>query len=339
MDISSQWSWNNLLPVFSMGLMGISLLAYVILDGYVLGIGILTRYVADEDKGVLIDTVAPYWDANQTWLVLGVSLLTVCFPWAQGIILGSLYVPIFIMIIGLILRGVAFEFRIKAADKYRPIWNNCFHIASVVVSFSQGVMLGQYVTGLHPSVIATIFSFLTGFCLIAGHVLLGASWLIVKSSGNVQKRAIFWAKNALWGTALGVFAISLATPAASITLFRKWFSFPNIILLAPIPFITVSVFLFIYIQLRRLSHDDQNTHPIMPFLGTVLIFFLAFMGLAYSMFPYLVIDKITIWQAAAAHQSLNIIFIGAMVVLPIISLYTVYVHIIFSRKISNQENK
>ncbi|WP_092483219.1 cytochrome d ubiquinol oxidase subunit II [Candidatus Ichthyocystis hellenicum] len=334
MGISNQWSWSDLLPVFSMGLMGLSLLAYVILDGYVLGIGILTRYVTEEEKGILIDTVAPYWDANQTWLVLGASLLTACFPWAQGMIFGSLYIPIFIMIIGLILRGVAFEFRVKAAERYRPAWNNCFYIASVIISFSQGVMLGQYVTGLHPSFIATVFSFLTGFCLIAGHVLLGSSWLILKSSGSVRKKAIFWAKNGIWGTALGVFAISLATPAASITLFRKWFSFPNIILLSPIPFMTVSVFLFIYVQLQRLSRDDLNTHPSLPLVGTMFIFFLAFMGLAYSMFPYLVIDRITVWQAAAAPQSLNIIFIGAILILPIISLYTMYVHIVFSRKIS-----
>ncbi|WP_092401051.1 MULTISPECIES: cytochrome d ubiquinol oxidase subunit II [Candidatus Ichthyocystis] len=334
MKVIDQYSWSFLSPVIAMGLMGLSLLLYVILDGYVLGIGVLSRYFSKEDKDRLVNTVAPFWDANQTWLVLGVGLLIVCFPLAQGVVLGKLYIPVVIMLIGLIVRGVSFEFRAKF-EEHKDIWNSAFHISSVVVSFSQGVMLGQYVTGLSPSFVTICFSILTGFCLVFGHILLGSSWLIIKSSGDIHSKAICWAKRGVVGTALGVAAISVVTPVVSYTILEKWFRFPNVILLMPIPLVTAGLFLFVWFHLRSLSESGDHRCSIWPFWGTVLIFFMSFIGLAYSLFPYLVMDQINIWDAAAATQSLNFIFIGAAIVLPLVFVYTGYVHTVFKGKLGN----
>ena len=329
MDQLANGGW---LPVVFLGLMGIAMLAYVVLDGYDLGVGILLRRASDEHKDVMISSIGPFWDANETWLVLGVGILLVAFPAAHGAILGELYFPVALMLAGLILRGVAFDFRVKARDLHKPMWNNLFFGGSLLASFSQGVMLGLYITGFKNGWSQIFFALVTGLCLCAGYALLGASWLIMKTEGELQKRAVRWAYGSLWFTGAGIAAISIVTPLVSARIFDKWFSFPNLFLLMPIPLATGALFFAIERSLRRLPTrlEEGNEYGAwVPFAATVSIFVLAFYGLAYSLFPYLIVDRIDIWQAASAPESLKLILVGAVIVLPAITGYTIYAYRVF----------
>ncbi len=324
--------WGGWLPVIFLGLMGISMLMYVVLDGYDLGVGILLRRATDEQKDVMISSIGPFWDANETWMVLGVGILLVAFPMAHGMILGALYLPVALMLVGLILRGVAFDFRVKARDNHKPLWNLAFYGGSLTASFSQGVMLGLYITGFENNWPQIIFSIITGLCLCAGYSLLGASWLIMKTTDQLQLRAVRWAYSTFWMTVAGIIAISVVTPLVSPRIFAKWFSLPNIFLLAPIPIATAALFFMIFRSLKRLPSRFKEGNEYgawVPFACTVAVFILAFYGLAYSLFPFLVVDKIDIWQAASAPESLKIILVGAAVVLPTIFGYTIYSYRVF----------
>ncbi len=331
-DLSTSAGW---LPLAFLAVMGLAMLAYVILDGFDLGVGILLRRATDADKDTMIASIGPFWDANETWLVLGVGILLTAFPAAHGEILGALYLPVAIMLAGLILRGVAFDFRVKARAQHKPSWNLAFYAGSLSATLAQGFMLGQLIMGFDYTAGTVVFSLVIGASLIAGYSLLGATWLIIKTSGSLQRQAVQWARGALWLTALGIALISIATPMLSERIHQKWFALPWIVLLAPIPLATASLFLVIDRSLRRLPsrlRQENEYGAWIPFGGTIGIFVLAFYGLAYSLFPYLVIDRITIWDAAAAPESLMIIFVGACVVLPVIVAYTVLVYRIFSGK-------
>lgn len=329
MDMFADGKW---LPIVFLGLMGISMLAYVILDGYDLGVGILLRRANDEQKDVMISSIGPFWDANETWLVLGVGILLVAFPMAHGVILTALYLPVAAMLLGLILRGVAFDFRVKAQAQHKPLWNMAFFAGSLLASFSQGVMLGLYITGFQYGALSLLFALITGLCLCAGYALLGSGWLLMKTSGDLQQRAVGWARRSLWLTAIGIAAISLVTPMVSQRIFEKWFTLPYLFMLMPIPLVTLVLFLVIDRALRRLPKrlaEGNEYGAWVPFAATVGIFLLAFYGLAYSLFPYLVVDRIDIWQAASAPESLMIILIGAAIVLPAIFGYTIYAYRVF----------
>jgi cytochrome bd ubiquinol oxidase subunit II len=329
-------TFNDWLPVIFMVVMGLAMLAYVVLDGYDLGVGILLRRASSDDKDLMIASIGPFWDANETWLVLGVGILLTCFPAAHGVILGALYLPVAFMLIGLILRGVAFDFRVKARAAAKPLWNATFYAGSLIAALSQGWMLGSYILGFEQSWTAYTFSALIAVCLVATYALLGASWLIMKTEGALQLQAIRWARAALWLTALGVLAISLATPWVSETIFAKWFKLPFVVLLMPVPLATALLFFITDRSLRRLPTRLAANNPYgdwVPFACSVGILLLAFYGLAYSLFPYLVIERITIWQAASAPEALKIILVGALIVLPVIVGYTVFSYRVFGGKV------
>ncbi|NML61861.1 cytochrome d ubiquinol oxidase subunit II [Massilia sp. RP-1-19] len=321
-----------LLPLVFLALMGIAMMAYVILDGFDLGVGILLRRASDEDKDTMIASIGPFWDANETWLVLGVGLLLVAFPMAHGVILGELYLPVAFMLVGLILRGVAFDFRVKARDNHKHAWNMAFYGGSVLATAAQGLMIGLYIVGFDYGAPQLAFATFTGLALLAGYALLGATWLIMKTEGTLQLRAIAWARGSMLLCAMGVAAVSVATPLVSQQIFDKWFSFPEILLLAPIPAVTAGLFVLAYLILRRLPGllaAGNQAFCWIPFAATVGIFLLAFNGLAYSLFPYLIVDRMTIWQAASAPESLEIILVGVVVVLPTIIGYTIYSYRVF----------
>ncbi len=324
------------LPVIFLLLMGLAVLIYVVLDGYDLGVGILLRRASDEQKDMMVASISPFWDANETWLVLGAGLLLVAFPLANGVILGALYLPVAAMLAGLILRGVAFDFRTKAHDDHKHWWNRAFYSGSLLASLAQGVMLGELITGFAPGWQVTLFSLFVGLCLASGYALLGACWLIIKAEGELQKRAIHWARRSLWLTAAGILAVSIATPFVSARIFEKWFALPNFLLLMPIPLLTAALFVLTGIFLHRLEQDAAKVNQRglerwcwAPMACTVAVFLLSFMGLAYSLFPYLVIDEISIWQAAAAPESLQFILVGTLIVLPAILGYTVFSYRVF----------
>ncbi len=316
------------LPVVFTALMALAMLLYVVLDGYDLGVGILLRGVPDADKDRMISSIGPFWDANETWLVLGVGLLLVAFPLAHGVILGALYLPVAAMLIGLILRGVAFDFRVKARAAHKPLWNGAFWSGSVIAAFSQGYMLGSYVLGFRDDAVGVAFAVSIGLALCAGYALLGAGWLVVKAEGELRQRALRWAYVSLWLTGLGIAAVSVATPWVSPRIFEKWFALPQLLFLLPVPVLTALVFAATEGAIRRLRKGESRRDWI-PFAGAILLFVLAFAGLAYSLFPYLVIDRITLWDAAAATGSLKIMLFGAAITLPMILLYTVYVYRVF----------
>jgi cytochrome d ubiquinol oxidase subunit II len=321
------------LPLVFALVMALAMLAYVILDGYDLGVGALLDSADTRDhKDTMIASIGPFWDANETWLVLGVGVLLVGFPMAHGVILGALYLPVALMLVALSLRGVAFDFRVKAKAQLRPLWDKTFYFGSLLASWAQGFMLGQLITGFKQDAAGYWFSALIGFCLVFAYRLLGAGWLIMKTEGALQLRAVAWAKGSLWLTAAGVLAISIATPWVSARIFDKWFSFPNLLMLLPIPAMTLALFVVIHRSLSRLptrfAQGNQYGAGV-PFASTVGVFLLSFYGLAYSLFPWLVMDKINIWQAASSPEALMVIFYGVLVVLPVIIGYTVFAYRVF----------
>jgi cytochrome d ubiquinol oxidase subunit II len=328
-DLSQPAGW---LPIVFMGIMGLAMLAYVVLDGYDLGVGVLMRRANEDDKDAMIASIGPFWDANETWLVLGIGILLTVFPLAHGVILGALYLPVAFMLIGLTLRGVAFDFRVKARAQHKPAWNRAFYAGSLLAGWSQGYMLGSLVTGFASDIWSMLFSAAIGLALVAAYCLLGAGWLIIKTVGPLQLKAVQWARGSLWFTAAGIVAISLATPLVSASIFDKWFSFPNIFLLLPIPLATLTLLLIIGRSLKRLPErlaQDNEYGAWIPFGATIGVFLLAFYGLAYSLFPWLVIDRIHVWQGTISPESMAVILAGAVVVLPMIIGYTVFAYRVF----------
>jgi cytochrome d ubiquinol oxidase subunit II len=314
-----------------MGLMGLAMLVYVVLDGFDLGVGILLTRANDQQKDTMVSSIGPFWDANETWLVLGVGILLTAFPRAHGVILGELYLPVALMLGALIVRGVAFDFRVKAAASHKGAWNLAFAAGSLIAAVSQGVMLGRYITGFQGGALQWGFAIFVGASVAAGYTLLGAAWLIAKTEGALQQRAIGWARASLLLTAAGIAAISIVTPLVSQRIFDKWFTFPNVILLSPVPLFTAALFGLVALALKHLPTTGERWVWV-PFAGTVAVFVLAFFGLAYSMLPFLVVDRMTLWQAAAAPESLKVILVGALVVLPAIALYTGYSYWVFRGK-------
>jgi cytochrome bd ubiquinol oxidase subunit II len=331
-DLTTPAGW---LPVVFMALMGIALLLYVVLDGYDLGVGILLPGGSDDEKDVMVGAIGPFWDANETWLVLGIGILLTAFPLAHGIVLSSLYLPVVLMLIGLMLRGVAFDFRVKVHAAHKPLWNWLFWAGSVTTATAQGWMLGSYITGFSTSVSARGFALLTALCVPAAYALLGAGWLLIKTTGALQAKAVHWARRAWWGALAGFLAVSVVSPLVSDRIFHKWFSLPYVVLLLPLPIVTMSLLLIAARALRRLPvrlAQGNDYGAWVPFGCTVGVIVLGFYGLSYSLFPYLVVDRITIWEAASAPESLMVILVGALVVLPAILGYTIYVYRVFRGK-------
>jgi cytochrome d ubiquinol oxidase subunit II len=279
----------------------------------------------------MIASIGPFWDANETWLVLGVGILLIAFPKAHGMVLQALYLPVALMLVGLVLRGVAFDFRVKAQDEWKPLWNRAFWAGSMLAALAQGWMLGRYVTGFAEGWIFTAFAALIALLLPAGYVLLGAAWLILKTEGELQRLAVRWAKTAWPPLVIGMGLISLATPIVSATVRERWFAMPEFIALLPIPLITLAALVAVRAALNSRSVYDKLAW--LPLAGVVAVFALGAVGLAYSLFPYVVIDRLTIWEAASATESLAVIAIGCAITVPTIVGYTIYSYRVFGGKV------
>jgi len=323
----------ELLPVVFAALMAFSILAYVVLDGFDLGVGLLLPLATEDAEGDrMVASIGPFWDANETWLVLGVGLLLVAFPTAHGMVLTALYMPVALMLVGLTLRGVAFEFRAKAggpADKRR--WDHAFIGGSAVAALSQGWMLGRYVLGFAEGWFPLVFAGLSALGVAVAYAFIGACWLIWRTEGALQIHAVRWARYSLWGLAAGILAVSVATPFASPRIFERWFDFPNVVLLAPLPLMTLGILAGLAALLRHMPLPNDALRRL-PFLGATALFCLAFAGLAWSFFPYIVPERLTVWQAASAPESLSLILAGALFVLPVILVYTIVAWRIFGGK-------
>jgi cytochrome bd ubiquinol oxidase subunit II len=321
-------TFEQALPLVFMAVMGLALLAYVILDGYDLGVGLLLPFANDEQKDVMVSSIGPFWDANETWLVLGIGVLLVAFPLAHGIVLSALYLPVAVMLIGLVLRGVSFDFRVKARAAHKGLWNRLFSIGSLMAATAQGWMLGSYLTGFDHGVWSLLFSFGIAVTLPTAYAVLGAGWLIMKTSDALQEKAVRWARKLLWPMGVALVGISLASPLVSQTVWDRWFAMPQFIGLLPIPVACAAAFYAAFQVTRRPDVVDAG-YGWVVFASTVLVFVMAFLGLAYSLYPYIVIDRLTVWQAASAHESLVFIFVGVAITLPAIVVYTVYMYRVF----------
>ncbi len=327
-DFTNPADW---LPWAFASLMGLSILIYVILDGFDLGVGILFPLAERAEQDRMIGSIGPFWDANETWLVLAVGLLLVAFPQAHGMILSTLYLPVFVMLVGLILRGVAFEFRAKARDRHKRLWNRLFFAGSLLTALAQGFMLGLYIMGLETTLVTYAFAALTAVFLAVGYSFIGSAWLVHKTEGELQRKALQWARESLWGVILGIGAVSLATPFVSPRIFDKWFTWPEVLWLAPLPLLSGALVVALWVMLRRMPfRDDRRSWA--PFAVSAVLFALSYVGMAYSFYPFVVPERLTIYEAAAAPESLLIILIGALVVVPVILGYSVLAYTIFRGK-------
>jgi cytochrome d ubiquinol oxidase subunit II len=328
-------SFDAALPVIFMALMGLSMLVYVISDGYDLGVGMLMHRATPAEKDLMIASIGPFWDANETWLVLGVGILLVAFPRAHGLVLGELYLPVALMLVGLTLRGVAFDFRVKAKDTHKPTWDRLFFAGSTLASMSQGWMLGRYVSGFGTGWNYPLFAAAIALALPMAYALMGAAWLIMRTEGAPQERAIGWARTAWAPMVGGLVLISMATPWISSSVRERWFALPEVIALMAIPLMTGVALLAI----RGVLRSGAVRGPLcwLPFALLIVVFVLGFLGLAYSIYPYVVIGQLTIWQAASSPQALKVILFGVCISVPAIAGYTVFSYRVFRGKTAELE--
>ncbi len=323
-------SLDEMLPVIFMALMGVAMLVYVVSDGYDLGVGMLMPRATAEEKDVLIASIGPFWDANETWLVLGIGILLIAFPKAHGLVLGELYLPVALMLVGLTLRGVAFDFRVKAKDSHKSTWDRLFFAGSTLAAVSQGWMLGRYVSGFGQGWNHPLFAAAIAVALPMAYVLMGACWLIIKTEGALQAHAIKWARIAWGPMVLGMVLISMASPWISATVRARWFVLPEFIALCAIPLMTALALLTVRALLR--SPSVRGPLAWAPFALLVLVFVLGFLGLAYSIYPFVVVDRMTIWQAASSTEALKVILLGVCISVPAIVAYTVFSYWVFRGK-------
>lgn len=324
---------DQMLPDIFAALMGIAILMYAILDGYDLGVGMLLPVDNESHRDTMIASIGPFWDANETWLVLAIGILLIAFPTAHSVVLQELYLPIMVMLIGLILRGVAFDFRAKVRQGRKQDWDMAFKVGSFMASAAQGFMLGLYIMGLEMSVASIWFAFLSAIGVVAAYMLIGATWLVMKTEGILQSQALKWAKKALKFCALGVLLVCAVNPVVSHAVMDKWLSGNGLLVMSVVPPLCALCFIQVW---HSLGHSDvlSDARCHRPFLYVLAIFVLCFVGLGFSFYPYVVPGQITIRESASAPESLRFILIGAMVVLPCIFAYTVFSYRVFRGKVT-----
>jgi cytochrome d ubiquinol oxidase subunit II len=319
------------------GLIAFAVLAYVVLDGFDLGVGILFPFVkGKENRDQMMNSVAPLWDGNETWLILGGAGLFAVFPLAYAIIMPALYAPIFIMLLALVFRGVAFEFRWKIKGEHN-LWDKAFAGGSIVATFAQGMALGGLVQGIPVDGRAyaggwwdwlSPFSMLTGVALVVGYALLGSTWLVMKTEGEVYQKSLVFAKRTGIATLLLIGAVSLWTPMLHEHFAAKWFSWPELIYVIPVPVLVLACAWALFKGL-------QQGHSAKPYLASVGLFVLSYIGLVISFFPYMVPSSVTLWDAAAPDESLHFLLVGGIFIIPIILMYTGYAYWVFRGKVGN----
>lgn len=324
-------------PLIWAGLIAFAILAYVVLDGFDLGVGILFPYVKGEaNRDQMMNSIAPVWDGNETWLVLGGGGLFAVFPLAYAIIIPALYVPIFAMLLALVFRGVAFEFRWKERGKSN-FWDAAFAGGSTVAAFAQGVCLGAIIDGIAVDGrsyaggamdFLSPFAIFTGLALVAGYALLGATWLIIKGDGEVYDKARGFAKRLAFVLLGAIVIVSLWTPMLHDEFFARWFSWPDTIYTIPVPLLVLGC---AWMLLDGLKRD----HSAKPYLASVGIFVLGYVGFLISIFPDIVPGEVTLWEAAAPDESLQFLLVGSIVLIPTILAYTAYSYWVFRGKVGD----
>ena len=327
------------LPLIWYALIAVAIFLYVLLDGFDLGIGILFPFApSDTCRDRMMNSIAPFWDGNETWLVMSGGGLFAAFPLAYAVLMPAFYIPVILMLLGLIFRGVAFEFRFKAAGRSRKIWDRAFHFGSLSATFMQGAILGAFVQGVTvdgrsfsgaPLDWLNAYSVMTGFALLCGYGLLGATWLIMKTDDITQEWARKIAGYMLGGVGVFIVLVSLSMPLMDDRVRALWFSLPNFFLLLPMPLAS----LFLIVTLWRDLHTPREFRPFLLSLG---LFLTGYIGLGASLWPYLVPFEITFRQAAAAAESQSLLLVGTVVMLPVVLAYTGYCYYVFRGKTSHE---
>ena len=327
------------LPLIWAGVIGTAVAMYVIMDGFDLGIGILFPFARNEtERDQMMRSIAPFWDGNETWLVLGGAGLFVAFPRAYAVIMPAFYLPVIVMLLALVFRGIAFEFRTVSHSKSG--WSWAFVAGSTLAAFAQGVILGGMIQGIKvengayaggPYDWATPFGLLCGLALIAGYGLLGATWLVMKTEGAIAVRARGQSKACLIAVLVFMAAVSLWTPLAEPRIAERWFSLPNFYYLWPVPAVTALVAFGCWYWIEK-----ERDAP--PFLAAIALFMLGFLGLVISNFPYLVPPSLTVWDTAAAPSSQIFMLVGTLLLLPFVLGYIVLVYWLFRGKVREGES-
>jgi cytochrome d ubiquinol oxidase subunit II len=330
--------WHSLVPIWTV-ILGLGVFIYVSLDGFDLGVGMLHGLVQPSQRETVMNSIGPFWDGNETWLILGGVGLLAAFPVAFAIIIPAVYFPILIMLLALVFRGVAFEFRFKQA-RLRRLWDAAFCGGSLLATFAQGVVLGSFIQGFRVEGrvftgssfdFATPFALLTGVALVFGYALLGAGWLVMKTEGELQG----WSRRAgrvcLVAVSICIAAVSLWTPLASHVIAQRWFGWPNTILLLPLPILTVGVGVYAWRALGRDGHWQA-------FGASVALFALSFLGIAISLWPMIVPGHFSLWQAASPESTQAFLLVGTLVLLPVILFYTGWSYWVFRGKVQQGEN-
>ena len=316
------------------------IMMYVIMDGFDLGIGILFPFIKGEsDRDVMMNTVAPVWDGNETWLVLGGAALFGAFPLAYSVVLSALYLPLILMLLGLIFRGVAFEFRFKARPEKRHIWDKSFIGGSLVATFFQGVALGAFIDGI-PVVNREYagggmdwlspFTVFCGLALIVAYALLGCTWLIMKTQGDLQQQMHKLGRPLALAVLVLMGIVSLWTPLAHSEIAARWFTLPNLFWFLPVP---ILVLLTMFGLFKAIARNANYT----PFLLTLVLIFLGYSGLGISLWPYIIPPSITIWEAAAPPQSQGFMLVGTLFIIPFILGYTFWSYYVFRGKVTHED--
>jgi cytochrome d ubiquinol oxidase subunit II len=328
------------LPLIWILIIAFGLMMYVVMDGFDLGIGILFPFVRERaDRDTMINTVAPVWDGNETWLVLGGAALMAAFPLAYSVLLSALYLPLVVMLAGLIWRGVAFEFRFKAHEPHKQFWNKAFCWGSYIATFAQGVCLGAFINGFKvtgPSYMGGAFDWLTPFSLFTGlgllvaYALLGCTWLIMKTDGNLQRRMVVLARPATLALLAAIGIVSLWTPFTHPAVAARWFTLPNLFFFAPVPLLVLATTWTILRVLKRETHAA-------PFLLTLFLLLLGYSGFAISLWPNIIPPSVSIRDAAAPPESMGFTLVGALLIIPVILAYTAWSYFVFRGKVKPGE--
>jgi cytochrome d ubiquinol oxidase subunit II len=324
----------DFVPIWTL-ILGIAVFFYVLLDGFDLGVGILFGLAPNTaTRNTIMNSIAPIWDGNETWLVLGGLGLLAAFPLAFAIIIPAVYFPILVMLLALVFRGVAFEFRFRDAE-HKTFWDDAFNYGSGIATFAQGVVLGNFIQGFQVSGrvfsgtsfdFLTPFSVLTGIALLFGYGLLGAGWLILKTQGDLQDAARRQGRVCLIGVLVGIGIVSVWTPMMNPAIASRWFAFPNIIFLAPVPIATAATALLTW---RALNSRSE----VLPFVGGIGLFVLSYIGIAISLYPMIVPHHFTLWEAASSDRTQAFLLIGTLVLLPVILMYTSWSYWVFRGKV------
>jgi cytochrome d ubiquinol oxidase subunit II len=324
----------DLVPIWTV-ILGLAVFFYVLLDGFDLGVGMLYGLAPDgRSRNTIMNSIAPIWDGNETWLVLGGLGLLAAFPAAFAVIIPAVYFPILVMLLALVFRGVAFEFRIRDAEN-KTFWDRAFCYGSAIATFAQGTVLGAFVQGfpVHDGQFAgtsftflTPFSVLTGVALMFGYGLLGAGWLVLKTEGAIQAAARRQGRICLMGVVIAIAMVSFWTPLMSSAVAARWFTWPNTALFAPVPLLSGAIALWTW---RSLASKAEAT----PFFGAIGLFVLTYIGLAISLFPMIVPYQLTLWEASSSPRTQAFLLVGTLFLLPVILTYSSWSYWVFRGKV------